>query len=355
MKQPSEVKPYLAHSDPLVRGFALRYFEEMASGEPDLMPRVLEVLPTVDQREQRRMLMRCRDFIQTPASMERLGDIIVHQPQLRDLAESLFLSASPMILAAYSEFFPMLSHMGGRIARRRVQMLKKDSLELLDRLKQYAMEGEQSWDASSHADARYLLRELMAREDAPVDALRSWALDRGLDEVSYREILGVAAARYGRFWDLSDLLVDNFAVDDELLNEETGYTLTALASPDLIKTIVRRYPHESWHVRMWIGDILGRFKDPLSEQGLLVLLADESDPGLRLDLAMGLCDLLSLASMDAVRSVIAEDYRPDVVDLMEAAYANLVIQAVDDPNMGRWRMEVQAVNDRIARSLEEWD
>ncbi len=356
MKQPSEVKRYLAHSDPFVRNFALRYFEEMASVEPDLVPRVLETLPTVDQREQRLMLSQCRDFTQTPASMEQLADIIVREPQLRDLAESLFLSASPMLLAAYSECFSMLSHRGGRTARQRMQLLKKDSRELLERLERYAVQGEQSWESSAHADAMYLLRELMAREDAPVDVLRSWALDRSLvEEVTYREILGVAAARYGHFSDLSALFLDNFTVDDELLNEETERTLTALASSDLIKIIVRRYPDEHWHVRLWIGDIVARFKDPLSEQGILALLEDESDPALRLDLAMGLCDLVSLDSMDAVKSVIAEDFRPDVVDLMEAAYANLVMHGVHDPEMGRWRMEVQAVNDRMLRSLEEWD
>lgn len=238
MKRSSELKAYLTHGDPVVRRTVLRYFAGSVSDDPDLMVRVLDLLPTVDVREQRSVLVQSRRFMQTPASIERLGEILISQPQLRDLAESLFLLSAPILLSSYSELFSALSHKGGQVARKRLELLQKDSQELLARLEGYADQGNQSWNETGHQDAMYLIRELAGREDAPWGILASWAFDRGHDEVSYREILGVTAVGCGPFEKMAERLLDNFAAENDLLNEETEQTLTVLATPELVQTIV---------------------------------------------------------------------------------------------------------------------
>jgi hypothetical protein len=167
-----------------------------------------------------------------------LGEILISQPQLRDLAESLFLLSAPILLSSYSELFSALSHKGGQVARKRLELLQKDSQELLARLEGYADQGNQSWNETGHQDAMYLIRELAGREDAPWGILASWAFDRGHDEVSYREILGVTAVGCGPFEKMAERLLDNFAAENDLLNEETEQTLTVLATPELVQTIV---------------------------------------------------------------------------------------------------------------------
>ena len=81
-------------------------------------------------------------------------------------------------------------------------------------------------------------------------------------------------------------------MDDDILNQETERTLTVLASSELLKPLVRRYPHVPWEMRP------ARFKDPRSEQDLLAMLAHEPGPDLRIDLAIGRCDLLTVRWWD---------------------------------------------------------
>ena len=93
----------------------------------------------------------------------------------------------------------------------------------------------------------------------------------------------------------------------------------------------------------------------MSELALLAMLPHEPDPSLRLDLAMGLCDLYSIESMEVVKVVIAEDCWPDVVDLMEAAYTNAVVNGWHDPDMANWRKAVQEMDNRSVDATEERD
>lgn len=358
MRAPSEVKPYLEHADPYVRRFAVQYFEQMLCHDDDVMPRVFRGVFQAPPAEQRLLLAASREFTQTPASMEQLGYLIIHEPYLRDLAETLFVGAPAELLQNFTQYFPQLSYFGQRAATRRMALLRMNSQRLLEKMMEYsARPAGWALDPFEYVFGAYMLRELVARPDAPLGLLRQWALaERPDDYQGYDDVYATVAARLCGFSDLTDHLLDNLYRDDDDLNDETLKTLIVLASPQLVDAICERYWDGPWEFRMWSSGILAGYKDESSERALLKLLDVEDDDNLRMDLAKGLCDVLSIRAIPAIKAVLVEqEDEPESVELMGSLYAHCIISEVAEPALGEWKIRMDESEAGFRRYLDELD
>ncbi len=356
MKTPAEVKAYLEYPDAYVRRFCVRYFEQMMCRDTDVMPRVLRGAAQAEPYEQRLMLASSGEFAQSRQSMEQLGEVIIHDPYLRDLAEFLFLGAPAALLQEFAPYFPQLSYFGQRAAARRTALLTMSSQRLWEKLMEYSAHPALSaTDRFENAFGSYMLHELAARKDRPVALLRQWVLaDRPDDYQGYDDVYAAMAVRLCGFTDLTDHLLDNLYRDDDDVNDETLKTLIVLASPQLVATVYDRYQDAPWQFRLWSSAFLAGFKHEASEYALLRMLSEEQDDDLRVDLARGLCDVLSVRALPEVKAVIADQNgEPEGVELVGALYAHCIISEIAEPALPEWKGLIDEAESNFRAYLDE--
>ncbi len=358
VKRPNDVRPFLQHEDLVVRRYALEYFNQMVCEDVDLLPRVLAGLEGLPLKKQRQLVSESSRLTQSPESMEALGRLIKGEPFVRDAAESSFLNAPASLLKEFEEYAALLSYQGQQDFRRKIAVLEINTPELVSRTMQLIDRGQGPLGATDkrYAMCTYLIREICWRPDAPRQELRQW-IAQGLhkeDDAGFPvAALAVSAARYLHLTDLGYELLDYLEVDDDWLREEAEQSITALATPELIDKIRRRYPRESWDFRLWSSAVLAGFKHQVSESVALSLLKSERDEDLRAELARALCSLLSMKGIPEVKRVMASLDDTEFMELAEPIYVNCVINGVDDPDLPVWRKTIEHMEANVEAYLDQ--
>ena len=338
--RPSEVKPFLSHEDPIVRKFAVHYFHELESSDVEIMPWVLQGFRLPSSVDDRRTLLAfSTDFAQTDSTMDEIASSILTNPAFRDLGERLVIGAPSQLLRSYGHIFPKLSSEARKVAFQRASLADMDGPTLLEKLIDHSenANGKDIFE-SNYSFGVYIARELAGRLDAPTDYIRQW-MDTTYPENydGYGDIYACVLAGMFQYEDMVPRLVDYLHLDADLLNEEVARALTRIGTPNIIERIERAFPESEWKFRLFASAVLSTVKHPSSEAAMLTLLQREEDESIRTVLADGLCNLLSVKGIPAVKQVIDEGYDETMLDLVEPLYANCVINGVDDPELPSWK------------------
>lgn len=355
MKSPEEVKPFLVHDDPFVRQFAVRYFDDLRSTDPDLMPLVLQAVKRSSDDERRTLLAFSTRFLLTQETLDEIVLLMIENPSLRDRCERLIIAAPANLLESNPKYISQLTPEMRKLADQRRALAGLDGQALLSRLKNHSESGRGRYigDFDYHFGV-YIARELAVRSDAPMDLIRQWVDTEYPDDYDgYDDIYGCVLAGMLRFEDMVPRLIGYLHWDDaDLLTEETAAALTRIGTEQIVESVASEFQEGSWHYRLWATDVLGTIKHRASEQAALDLLRLEENEEIRTSLAEGLCKLLSVEGIPAVQQVLDRGYAEWMLDLREPLYVNCVMNGIDLPQLPQWKLELQeaeqAYRERLA-------
>ncbi len=317
MLTPEQVIPFLTHADPLVRGQAVTYFRGCADAAPltaddfwAAIDRFADVgdLGPFGLRATRTYYSHMRGVPQTAASLHRLTEALssdMADDDAESLAETAAAVAFPLLLAHRDLLLncPDLPPDVRDRLERRLAVADYSADAVWDRLMVLGLRGaasaEEDDDEEAADEEAAVLIEAAARHiDALADRAMSTLVDPRAEE-DWRETFAVRVLGAARHGPAVAGLVDKLRVDDDVLVDEAVDALVRIGSAEVVAALVAFAPGQPWDVRLYADDPLGRIKRPESEAGLLHLLSTEADDQIRGNLLFALCDLGSLAGLDA--------------------------------------------------------
>lgn len=90
------VKPYILHPEKVIRDFAVGYFKDCSSKDPELMPLVLQSCGrTQNDLENRLMLVYASGFTRTAESMQELFERVFRRGPATDCYERIIINSEP--------------------------------------------------------------------------------------------------------------------------------------------------------------------------------------------------------------------------------------------------------------------
>ncbi len=369
----AQVIPFLTHADPLVRSQAVTYFTDCADPAPltadDYWAAIDRFAGTAEPgrfglRATRMYYSHLKGVPQTERSLRRLVEALAGDLESDDadsLADTAVAVDFPLLLAHRDLLLtcPDLPPYVLEQLNRRLSLADASADAVWDRLMALGRKGAESPEVDDDDDEEAEAAEADALIEAAarhIDALADRAMATLVDPAAARDwregfaVRVLGAARHGP---AVPALVDKLRVDDEMLVEDVVDALAGIGTAEVVAGLVAFAPTQPWEVRLYTDEPLARIKWPESESGLVRLLAVEKDDEIRGNLLFGLCDLASLAGLDAARvHVVADPTHPETLDLCEALIATAAMNGVTLPEEPRWR---QRLADREAAAAARRD
>lgn len=353
-----QIKTHILQAEPLVREFAIEYFSESYSQDPELMPLVLEssTLPQY-QGFNRLALLNSLRFVHTE---ETVAAIVQYLSGLRkndnDVYEMIFSKCPVSLLQPYAAQINQLPLHRKEIVLRRMKLAETPTKELLDRLYALAEEGLGKFmNEFDYAHGVLMVKELATREDWDIEQVLSPLVERfeqipvatpyddhdGYSlESDYLQIYLTILAGEKRLVTAIPTLINILKCDGDLPNECAVEALTQIGTAEVIEQLQDSFAQQSWTFRLFAGSIFGKIKSTASEAALLRLLPAEKDETVQTNLAHGICQLLSLKGIPLVWKLIAEGYDSSLLDLKESLYINFTVNGLElTPELVEWKKQ----------------
>ena len=376
MLSPAQVIPFLSHADPLVRRQALAYFRACADPGPmtaDDLWATIDHLGGVGPAT-RSQVAHLPSAPQTDASVGRLIDALAtaaDRDDVYDLRRTARELPLPLLVRHRDAVLgcPELTDVAGFL-RRRLDLVDLSADDAWDRLmalgRAMADDDDDDDDGTddgtdqdadvSRDDEADLLVEAAARHIDVVAAPALATLNDVDASKDWREILAIRVLGAARHGPAAGPLVAKLLVDDDYLRDEAVSALGRIGTADAVDRLVSFAPGQPDDVRSYVDEPIGQIKLPQSEAALLRLLSAETDDQLRGRLLYGLCDLCSLAGLDAARRfIVADPNHPESLDLCEALIATAAMNDKTLPEEPRWRGRLAVRDARVAARVKEFD
>ncbi|HEX3046125.1 MAG TPA: SEC-C metal-binding domain-containing protein [Bacillota bacterium] len=356
MRTPNEVKPFILHPERVVRDYAVEYFQESFSPDPELTPLVLQVCEKdPDDKNIRLMLSNALNFTQTPETLARYFRLFQASQINREWYAQIILHAEPDLLRQFPEEVaslpkPLQIKIGSYL-----QMAHLNTADLWCEFLNFGAE-----NAGKHIEefdyqyGVFIARELAKRDDLPREEVLE-LLQTGYPEDydGYLDIYVTVLAGELRLDEAIPVLLENIRKEGDVLSEEAEAALTRIGSETVILKLRECFPGESWCFRLYTANIFGNVKLDVCEEILLELLRKETDQTIITILAKSICKLLSRQGIPAVRNLIYEGYERRLLNLVEDLYCNCIINGVDLPELQRWREEIAEEAEEFEEMMED--
>ena len=365
----AQVIPFLSDVDPIVRRQAVAYFNGCAEPAPltaDDLWAAIDHLGGLGPAT-RPLVVRLAATPQTDASVRRLVDALATASDRDDVADlrraarelplPLLVSHRELVLGC-----PELSGVAGFLGRR-LDIANVAADDVWDRLMALGREMAEDDDGADDEEAYVarddeadLLVEAAARHIGVVAAPALATLADVAASDDWREVLAVRVLGVARHGPAVAAVVEKLLVDDDLLRDEAVAALGRIGTADVVARLVAFAPGQPDDVRSYVDEPIGRIKLPESEAALLHLLAAETDDEIRGRLLYALCDLCSLAGLDAARRyIVADPNHPESLDLCEALIATAAMNGQTLPEEPRWRERLAVRDARVAARAKRYN
>jgi hypothetical protein len=173
----------------------------------------------------------------------------------------------------------------------------------------------------------------------------------------YREHFAVHVVGRARYAPATDVLFAKLEIDADLLPVDAGAALARIGGDEIIDRLATYRTHKAWATQSIAGESLAHFKRPAAEAALVGFVRSATDDDLRGFQIHSLCDLASLAGLDAGRELILADPRhPESIGICECLLAVAIMNGVALPEETEWRARVQKHHAEVAereRQLEK--
>lgn len=363
MLRPDQVKPFLSHSEGIIREFAVNYFANSFSLDPELLPLVLaatcikdeetEVDPD-DQDAAKLMLKSARCFVQTP---ETFAEILDHYEQADPNKSSyvqLLLQAGPRLLEenfSRLESYPELK----KGAEQSVQLLHLTTNALWQRLMEYS---------EAHADdyvgefdfiyGEKMVRELAGRSDLQLEEMRKILEVEPERDGAYKEVYLSMLAGELRDEAWIPVLIAKLDSGGDLVCKTASEALAKIGTAAVAEAIYERYCLRKGYFSIFAAPLLGQIKTEAAEEAILKLLFTEEDKADAAVLVDSLGQLLSVRGIPLIQQYIEEGYSSCSISLEKTLYCDCVLNGVEIEDLAEYRKILRGERDEYRRRSAEY-
>ena len=372
MLAPDRVLPFLTDDRAHVRRHALRYFEDAAApAMPLTADHLWLAIDRFGMEEASAFLHQLAepDVPQTQASFDRL--VAVLSDHAAEMDQYHLQNAIGCI-----DLGLLREHRESLLANERIVPHVREHLE--QRLELAEWPAETLWDAllehGNSLEGKHAGKFDGRVAERYVEALaRSAEAGDGATELAGRAVAALCDPRVIDTWNevflvqflgrvrhepAIDLLVEKLLIDGaDILNEEAYAALSRIGTLDVVRKVEAAYAGKEWGVRLFAREPLHRIKRAESEAALLRLLECERDDDLRRILLSDLCELGSMAGLEAARGVVAANPRnPENRDLCAAMLSTAIMNGVELSEAADWTRVAErdeAHSRRLRREMRE--
>jgi hypothetical protein len=373
MLLPEHVIPFLQHDDPIVRHHAKRYFHDSYDFGPLTADHYWAAIDRFGENDDTLDLAAELSHLpQTDQSLHRLvralsgkssDDFEFHlQRAAREMELTTLVRNKDELLACPR----LLPHVRQHLELR-LSLLDETPQSAWDQLMQHGRELGEEYASQFQPSLSDALIEAAARSGAPVGDQAMIALADPSAAEDWREIFAVRVLGHARYEAAVAALVDKFAIDADVLREETNRALSRIGTLEVIQRLADFYPGKPWDVRLYADGPLESIKRPQSVDALLKVLqvelaieanpdADDEGGDLVEQALLALVQLGSLAGLDESRRLIAQSpHDPEMVDLAECLIATAAMNGVTLDEESTWRRRAKIHQERFAGRRPEND
>ncbi|MHB8126230.1 MAG: SEC-C metal-binding domain-containing protein [Desulfitobacteriaceae bacterium] len=362
MLKPNEIKPFLFHTEGVVREFAVNYFAKSFSLDSELLPLILAYTRTEDEKAQihpddedanQLMLVNARYFIQTQETFVEILERIERADQNKSSYVQLLLNAGPRLLEKnLSELLRYPELMKG--AEQAVELLQLSTLDLWKKLMEYAETHVE--DYVGEFDFNYgkiIVRELATRLDLPFEEMRRILLSKSEEDGGYKEVYLTILAGELRDEAWIPILIDKLSLNGDLICQTASDALAKIGTPAVVEALFERYRLKKGYFSIFAAPLLGQIKVEEAEDAILKLLFVEDDKEDATVLVDSLGQLLSARGIPLIQQYIEEGYSSCIINLEKTYYCNALINGVELPDMVEYRQMIQEERDNYRKHLDE--
>jgi hypothetical protein len=345
MLKPEQVKPFLAHSEGIIREFAANYFAKSFSLDPELLPLVLEATRFQDEDSEvdpddrdaaKQMLKSARNFVQTP---ETFAEILARYEQADENKFSygqMLLQAGPGLLEenlSGLEAYPELE----KGVQQSVELYRLPTSDIWQKLMDYSVTHADKY--VGEFDFNYgekMVRELAARSDLPLEKMREMLSAELASNGFYKEIYLTMLAGELRDEAWIPVLISKLASDGDLLCKAASDALAKIGTAAAAEAIYERYCKRQGFFSIFAAPLLGQIKTEKAEDAILKLLFTEEDKDDAAVLVDSLGQLLSVRGIPLIRQYIEEGYSSCSISLEKTLYCNCVLNNVEIEDLAEY-------------------
>jgi len=363
MLRPDQVKPFLAHSEGIIREFAVNYFAKSFSLDPELLPLVLaatrirdveaEVDPD-DQDAAKFMLKGARYFVQTPETFAEILDRYEQADQNKSSYGQLLLQAGPRLLEEnFSRLEPYPELKKG--AEQSVELLHLPTTALWQRLMEYSE--AHADDYVGEFDFNYgekMVRELAGRSDLQLEEMRKiLPVEPDRDGV-YKEVYLIMLAGELRDEAWIPVLIAKLDSGGDLVCKTASDALAKIGTEAVANAVYERYCLKKGYFSIFAAPLMGQIKTAAAEDAILKLLFTEEDKDDAAVLVDSLGQLLSARGIPLIQQYIEEGYSSCSISLEKTLYCDCVLNGVELQDLAEYRKILRGERDEYRKRSAEY-
>lgn len=320
MRYPADkIKEAILHPDIEIRARATRYFAKSFSSDFSIMPLVIKAVETYGrQNDAYRLIGLSRDLPQSEDTISWVIDEL-DDPQ-SDQYENytynlsmILLKADPAVLLSResgileARHFPAALHSA---ITERLQMLSWDFATCWEKLEEFCEEGKEKQNTSEiNLGYAYRIVEALARygeecEEKVCQLLAVKIDDYSHDPMKWLEPLAVRLAGEALLESATPLLVAKLHEDGDLLGSACQRALSNIGTSAVLEAVAEAYPKAPYHFRLYGTGPLEYIHTDLAVEKCLLLLADETDHGLKCHLAHSLLSQFAPEGIEVARQLL---------------------------------------------------
>lgn len=361
MLLPNEVKPFLLHEDEDVRDLAADYFHDSWSRDPDIAHLLLDAAERYGVARSVHAIGACQQVAIDEAALDRIVRLLSQFPatdasfllaELIDVAPVEFVSRRESAIAAIKgHFVDVLPRL-----RRRQELAHQTPRKLWQDLLDFAAAAESNQYANE-LDHAYLddLIEALGRYSEPSPAALCEQLGMPDEVGSWLEIFLIKLVGVRRIREAIPLLTERFKIDTDFMLERCNDALAQIGDPEAVRLVRAEFLAQNWNYRLYSNGVFSHIKHPDSEAAALALLEEETDVGIRTNLCLNLCELISAPAIDVVRKEIEQGYDRMIVSLEEMLLCVATMTGVVLPEADEWRAERAEAKRRQAEQSAQFE
>lgn len=374
------VKPFLLHSEQVVRQFAVTYFHESLSQDPELMSLVLESCRRYPRNESRlRILSNSYNFKQDSKTIREILSFIHEDPQNRDNYEQILANCDLSVLKELNLDLKSLLPYTQKVLEQRLKVASRLTLDLWEDLLKHSAEAAQIDPQDYNLNyGTILVKELAYRSDFDSKkVIERLNFPYGPNYKGYDLFyLCMLAGELG-LTDVIPLLLQHLTSPEEFFAQGAKEALIRIGNKEVINRLSAQYQTGKGNLRIAIADVLGHIKLEAAEKLVLELLSSTlkdlednknilRDPQLSTreealereksfdyrnrtiatNLAKSLCNLLSVEGIPLVQKLIGKGYNSEITMLEQNLYTCCRITGIELPELEHYNRLIEEENDR---------
>jgi hypothetical protein len=365
-----KIKEAILHPERLVRRQALRYFAESYSLDTSVMPLVIRSVEQFGRAQGLRYADRFEKLAQTADTVRwAVGELNRVEDKEEDFDHyfpaltRMLSSADPRLLVPHEQ--EILQSVGFDkedvpAFRERLELLSWDADRCWKELESICEQGVREESAQdlilNRADR---LVEAIARDgerytERILELLAREITDFDNDPMVWMEIFLVDLAGEMRLTAALPAIVSKLQHDGDFLLESCQKALSKIGTEAAVELIAGHWGGWEWAYRLYACGALENIHTDATMRTCLQLLPQESDRGLKTNLACALMWCYDPADVEPVRQmVVNRRYDPQTADLEGDLATACTIMGVTFPELAAWKRRAEEREEQIERRIKE--